>query len=204
MQIFTLAVLQEQSSQVPVLANNVTLDSGEDRSCQNGARVFPFLKEQGSQMCFIAYQHPRGTSGSSSSYASITLIHASVPSSISANAVAASVSTTSVADYTSTSTTSTVAAAAAVFCIADAAVASASTTDQLHQSSCQYRSHIPSTLHLDKDGLYIKWNCCPHVHTSSEDDAFMQRFGYRYHLLDTSTRKVVEIYGDVISTCTLV
>ena len=67
MRVFTLALLSAQSAQVPVLTNNVTLDCGEDRPCQDSLKVFPVPKGQGKHMCIIAHLHPRGTSGSSTS-----------------------------------------------------------------------------------------------------------------------------------------
>ena len=89
MRFFMLAVLRAQYTQVPFLANNITLDREEYHPCQNGAGFSPVPKGQGSQMRFIVHPHPRGTSGSSNYRASAALTRASTPSSVAPDAAAA-------------------------------------------------------------------------------------------------------------------
>ena len=139
MRFFALAILPAQSSQVPALAKNVSLDCGEDRTRQNGPWVLPVLKVKGDQMRFIAHLHPCGASGSSSPCAGATPTRASAPSSDSATA----------------------SAAAAAASTADVAIAAVYPTDQLFQCGCQERSHVSPNLQLKEDGLNVKWHRCP-------------------------------------------
>ena len=138
-----IAFLPAHSVHMPALAKNRTLDRGEDHSRQSNAQVLPVLKVKSGQMCSIVRLHPRGTSSSSSSDAGAIMTRVSSPSSTSAAASSKSAVTVDASTYIST-----------VSAVASTAAVTASSTEQLRQSIRKERSHVPPTIHIEKDGFH--------------------------------------------------
>ena len=59
MRAFPLAVLPAGPAQVPVLANNYTVQGWEDRPHQYRTHAIPVQKVQGGQVRVVKHPHPR-------------------------------------------------------------------------------------------------------------------------------------------------